>query len=133
MLEVTIDDIVKSLHEINDPLIARGRFVAPILVQNQFAIQVKELCVELSTESDDLKIKQILGKIDYLVSLHWFSPLVRAWQCHRASELPFIKNFSHMLERATLHYFRQDYLSAMMILVPVIGLMGAKLLLPENV
>jgi len=115
-----IDEIMKLMHEINDPLIERGRFIAPILVQNQFAMVVKDLCTELAFESDDQEARQLLTEIDHLVSIHWFSPLMRSWQCHRASEIPFVQNFSHMIERATFHYFRQDYLSSIMVLVPVI-------------
>ena len=76
-LNKMLDQIMETMHEINEPLIARGRFLAPILVQNQFAMQVEDLCAALSREQDDQTVRQLLKKIDHLVSIHCPSFIVR--------------------------------------------------------
>src|SRR5579875_320686 len=49
-----------------------------------------------------------------------FQPHFRAYQIVRASELPFLNDFSHHLEAAHTHYYRGDYFSAVLTFVPAI-------------
>lgn len=71
----------------------------------------------------DSAVTQRLHRLLYRCAFH---PHFRAYQLVRASKLPFISEFSHHFEAAHAHYYRGDYLSAVLTFVPAIeGIMRA--------
>lgn len=59
-------------------------------------------------------------RLHEIVVLHVFNPNIRAFEVHRAKSLPYLREFSHLLERAVLHYFKGDYLSTILVGLPAV-------------
>ena len=73
----------------------------------------------------DLKRTQLNNDAVYQIINAWFTaleyrPFSRAYFIYRAQRTPFVREFSHHLERGLLHYYKGDFFSAVQVLVPAV-------------
>lgn len=59
-------------------------------------------------------------RLHEIVILHVYNPNIRAFEVHRAQTLPYLCEFSHLLERAVLHYLKGDFLSTILVGLPAV-------------
>jgi hypothetical protein len=84
--------------------------------------KVKELCENITQNppnTDDQR-DQYQKDINSVLTPIIFHPLTRSFFVFRAQELTHINQFSHHLDRAVIHYFKNDYFSAVHCLLPAI-------------
>jgi hypothetical protein len=82
--------------------------------------ELKRFARDITAEQKRLGDKTVAQRLHRLLFRCSFSPHLRAYQVVRASRLPFLEEFSHHLEVAHFHYFKSDYLSAVLTLLPAI-------------
>lgn len=61
-----------------------------------------------------------LEEINNLMSQHAFSPNVRAFTVKRLVEHPGTRRIAHYIEAATFNYYRHDFLSSMLCMLPAV-------------
>lgn len=83
---------------------------------------LKRCCAQIRAvpQMDARERRTAEKQLSDLLVFHTFHPNYRAYYVWLAMTQPFMKDFSHLLERATIHYFSRDYLSTTHCLIPMI-------------
>lgn len=68
--------------------------------------------------ASDAEREGLEREIDLILVVHASSPAYRAQLVYRALLQPPLQVCSHMIELATFHYYKGDYLSCVMLLIP---------------
>jgi hypothetical protein len=102
-------------------LLEYGGLVAPMLLGGEWAA-LRAFCQQVSQTppSDDRERAQVESQINGLVENGAFHPNFRAYLIYRALAQPPMQRCSHLLERATFHYYKQDFLSCVLVLLPAV-------------
>lgn len=111
----------RKIREVNETLIEYGWVISPFMIGKDFDKIYKLVLKIKSNETPTKDEKEVyLKEINSVLTDIVFHPLFRAFFVYRAQELKHIKLFSHHLERAILHYYKNDYLSTVLCLLPAI-------------
>lgn len=113
-------DVISRIDALNKGLEPYGRVLMPFWMSGQAVANIEDLVKALATLPKDADGQPLLQQIDQFIARESFYPLGRAFLIHRAIELPFLQDFSHYIDQANLHYYRKDYLSAIVLLTPLI-------------
>lgn len=103
----------------NEILIDFGWIVSPFMIQKDFN-KVFDLAQKIKEEDNEEDRIRIAESINRLLSDIIFHPLFRSFSVYRAQNLSHLNKFSHHIERAILHYYKEDYFSAVHCLVPAV-------------
>ena len=114
------NDYRQRLVDVNDFLIERGRFVAPCYIPMIAIHELQSLGSVIRTTTDSNVIAATYDAANKVIGKYCFHPRYRAFMLHRASKLPYLNEVAHYLDRAALHYYREDYLSAVLLLTPTV-------------
>lgn len=102
-------------------LLQLGWFVPPFITGADFG-RVEKICIFLN-ESETLtnvEKKDVDQRIDYIISDIAFHPNYRAFYVSRALEMDHIKEFSHLYEQAVICYYKREYSSSILTLLPAL-------------
>lgn len=113
-------NLLTRIDSLNALIVPYGRVLLPLWVSNKYVTHIEQLASALTCATTDQQRADTLKLIDTFISREVFDPKSRAFQCHRATEVPSIQDYSTHLELATSHYYRRDYLSALKVMVPLI-------------
>jgi hypothetical protein len=113
-------NLLSRINQLNALLVPYGRVLLPLWVSNKYVTHIEQIASALTGATTDQQRADTLKLIDTFISREVFDPTIRAFQCHRATEVPGIQDYSTHLELATSHYYRRDYLSALKVMVPLI-------------
>ncbi len=111
--------VLTRIEDLNRNLNSVCRVLLPMWITEPSVRYIENLAAQLPNVQGSHQ-QDLLREIDMFIAREGFYPQLRAFQCYRATEVPFVQTYSHHLERATLHYFRRDYMSAILVLAPVI-------------
>lgn len=111
-------DFLITLEELNPTLIEYGWFITPQMKQPEIK-KVEIYCSGLSGPSAPSK-SQIQEDFYNMFESTLFHPNYRAFYVYRAMKLPHLQEFSHFLEKAVLCYYKHDYLSCVLALLPAV-------------
>lgn len=100
-------------------LLDYGCMVAPYILGAEWKA-LSEYCAEVrrTAPTSDVERANVERQLDEMLTSCVYHPNYRAFYVHRMLTLPHLSEFSHFIERAVLHYFKQDYLSCMLCLLP---------------
>jgi hypothetical protein len=100
-------------------LLEYGCMVAPYILGGEWNALLK-VCTEIrrAPPTSEVERAKVERQLDELLTGCVYHPNYRAFYVHRMLTLPHLSDFSHFIERAVLHYFKQDYLSCMLCLLP---------------
>lgn len=115
------DEFENQYREVSGVLLEYGCMVAPYLLGGEWNALRAE-CARIrasppSTADERARVERVL---DEHLTGSVYHPNYRAFYVHRAITLPHLKEVSHCIERAVLHYFKGDYLSCMLCLLPAV-------------
>ncbi|WP_179006077.1 hypothetical protein [Winogradskyella forsetii] len=102
---------------VSEVLSKYGWFINGEIIGGDFD-RIKLLCEEIESKNYDKDTCN--EKINYLLSPIIFNPYSRAFVNYRFLILPHLNKFSHLVDKATFHYFKKDLLSSINCLTPVI-------------
>ncbi|MGG4495638.1 hypothetical protein [Brevibacillus reuszeri] len=105
----------------SEVLMDYGWFASPYMMGLDFD-SLHTFCQALKEQGkvSDVDKKDIQDRVnDYMLDV-MFHPNYRAFYMIRGKDLPHIQEFSHHLERAVIHYYKQDYLSCVLCLLPAV-------------
>ena len=105
---------------INDALIERGRLVAVNYVMQRGVDELHDVCGRIAIASTPAERDRLHSEANALMTEYCFAPPYRAFMVHRAQQLPYLRQVAHVLEAATINYYRQDYLAATLLLAPAV-------------
>ena len=113
------EDYRARVLEVNATLLKYGWVINPHHVMNKNFEELLLLTrdLETSTESDR---KAPFKRINRLIVRCTCHPRTRAFQLRRSTQLPHLQDFAHYLERALLHYYKRDYFSSVLVMLPAI-------------
>jgi len=115
------DEFSEQYEFITNVIIDYGWIITPHMIgkdfQKVYNLSNKILQNPPANETDREKYQ---NEINELLTDIIFHPLTRAFFVHRAKEVRHVQNFSHHLERALLHYFKNDFFSVVLCLLPAI-------------
>lgn len=94
-----------------------GWFVVPFMTGGDFE-EIQKVCHEI--EETDLNVQIINEKINTVLTPIIFNPNFRAFSVFKYIKLNHLNKFSHLVDRAVMHYFKKDYLSAIISMLPVV-------------
>jgi hypothetical protein len=98
-----------------------GGIVAPVMLGGEWqALLTLTDEVLKSPPTDDQGRREVERKFDELVGNPAFHPNYRAHLTSRATTLPHLSRCSHLVERAVLHYYKGDFLSCVLVLLPAV-------------
>lgn len=97
-------------------LLPYGWFITPYMTGEEVS-KTKRLCEKIE-KGIYKNVSDITSNINCLLEPVVFHPNLRAFYIHRASELPHVSDFSHFIERAIFHYYKRDYISCILCLLP---------------
>lgn len=112
-------DFIIKFNRIADVLLDYGWFGSPYLSGGEFD-KIYKMCNDIIEGKAKLTREEIEENIFETLMPVIFHPEYRAFYVHRAKELPHLKKFSHYIERAVLHYYKKDYFSCAICLLPAI-------------
>jgi hypothetical protein len=102
-------------------LLDYGCMVGPYILGGEWQA-LRDYCAALRAvpPASDAERKAAERQLDELLTSCAYNPNYRAFYVHRALTMPHLRDFSHLIERGVLHYFKQDYLSCMLCLIPAV-------------
>ncbi len=104
---------------ISEVLMDYGWFASPYMSGGDFN-QIFELCRAIQEKKIDLSKEDVEEKMYDILMPVIFHPNYRAFYIYRAKELLHLQKFSHHIERAILHYYKKDFFSCVLTLLPAI-------------
>ena len=114
-------EFIKQYKKITETLIDYGWVISPYMINKDFQkIYKLVIKIESNPPQSDFEKENYQKEINELLTDIIFHPLFRAFFVYRAKELNHVKSFSHHIERAILHYYKNDYLSTVLCLLPAI-------------
>jgi hypothetical protein len=107
--------------EASKVLIEYGGLVAPMMLGGEWSALLA-FCRHVSQAPplDDRERGEVESRINELVENGVFHPNFRAYLIYRALAQPPMQPCSHLLERATFHYYKRDFLSCVLVLLPAV-------------
>lgn len=108
---------LEDYKKVNSELLKYGWMIGSLITGGDFE-KIKRMC-EKSSEKSQLS-KEDISEINILMVGIVFNPNYRAHYMERAQKTAHIKEFSHHIERAILHYYKEDYFSTIHTLLPAI-------------
>lgn len=108
-----------NVDRINDAFVKYGWVINPHHIIGMDQEDVLSV-VELIEQSPGTDRKEMFDRITDVVLQSAFNLRFRAFYLYRATQLPHLKTFAHYLERALLHYYRSDFFSAILVLLPAL-------------
>lgn len=111
-------DFLINLEELNPKLINYGWFITPQMTRSEIN-RLEVYCSNLDSPNVPSKSK-IQEDLNELFEGIVFHPNYRAFYIYRSMKLPHLREFSHFLERAVLNYYKHDYLSCILTLIPAV-------------
>ena len=114
-------EFIYKYKEITETLSEYGWIISPYMIGKDFN-KVYALVLKIRNNSNPTQTEKtvFLEEINQLLTDIIFHPLFRAFFVVRAKELQYLKSFSHHLEKAILHYYKNDYFSAVLCLLPAV-------------
>lgn len=114
-------EFLQPFEMILDTLAEYGWVASPHMIGKDFA-KVVRLCEGITKNPPTTDEQRLANQADInnLITSLIYHPLTRAFFVHRSQELTYTSSFSHHLDRAIIHYFRNDYFSAVHCLLPAI-------------
>lgn len=104
---------------INDPLVPTGRFLVPTYLANSDVRNFVAACEAMSA-SGQLERPALLAQLLEELSRASTHPHYRAVHVYLSTRLTSTPPISHYLHVGTTHFYRQDYLSCMLVLLPAV-------------
>ena len=112
-----MDEFLKEYKYVSEILSKYGWFINGEIIGGDFE-RIKILCKEI--ESNKYTKNICNDKINHLLTPIIFNPYSRAFVVYRFITLPHLNKFSHIVDKATFHYYKKDLLSAINCLTPAI-------------
>lgn len=102
-------------------LMEYGGVIAPFMYGGEWRVLV-ELADEVvaSPPVDDHARRDVERRFDEVLGNPAFHPNYRAHLVSRSISLPHLSRCSHFLERAALHYYKRDFFSCVLVLLPAV-------------
>lgn len=112
---------VTEFKEVSSVLIDYGWILSPYMTGGEFD-KVITYCTKIKENSPETKKKrkEIEDHINQILGSIIFHPNYRAFFVYRSKELLHIKKYSHYIERAMFHYYKKDFFSCVLCLLPAI-------------
>ncbi|WP_437900614.1 hypothetical protein [Sorangium sp. So ce124] len=96
-----------------------GGLVSPFLLGGQWdALAAYCKSVQAKPPSTPAEVATVERTVDEILIANIYHPDFRAFYVYRASQLPHLREFSHVLERGVLHYLKHDFVSCVLTLFP---------------
>lgn len=114
-------EFIIKYQEVFETLADYGWIITPFLINKDFQ-KISDIVSRIrenknpTQEDKDKYLVQLKNLITNIV----FHPLFRAFFVYRSKEVSHVKKFSHHIERAILHYYKNDYFSTVLCLLPAI-------------
>jgi len=114
-------EFIQPFTKILNTLNSYGWTMSPHMIGRDFQ-KVKALCEQIETNppTSGEEKSYYQNNINQLLTTIIFHPLTRSFFIYRAQELKYISKFSHHIEKSIMHYFKNDYFSAVHCLLPAI-------------
>ena len=107
--------------EITEVLLEFGWIISPYMINKDFQ-KIHRLVLKIKANSplNEINKEKYQKELNNLLTDIIFHPLFRAFFVYRSQEVKHVQKFSHHIEKAILHYYKNDYLSAVLCLLPAI-------------
>ncbi len=110
---------LRRVRSINEPLISVGRFCMPTYVQNSAVHAIEELTARWNAAAEPERSAHFERLLDR-IAVETMHPHYRGVQAYRAYQLAASRDVAVYLDKAHLHFYRQDYWSCMLTLLPAV-------------
>jgi hypothetical protein len=121
-----------AVKRVNHTLLEYGWAVAPHFITGGDFKKLDDYC-RLLAANPPADRQMAHDRIRLYLAPYAFLPFIRACNLYRAIQLPYMNNFAHVIERGTLHYYKQDFLSAVYTMIPgVEGMLREHTQIPPN-
>lgn len=94
-----------------------GWVIIPKMTKNEFKY-LEESCNRYG--NGRMKEKDFVNELNGILEKTAFHPNYRSYYVSRTKDLPHFSKYSHHIERAIFQYYKEDYLSVVMLLIPLI-------------
>ncbi|WP_437649825.1 hypothetical protein [Sorangium sp. So ce362] len=116
-----LDEYASEYRTVSKFLMEYGGLVAPFLLGGEWnALAAYCKSVQAKPPSSPAEVAAVERKVDEILVAHIYHPNFRAFYVYRASQLPHIRAFSHLVERGVLHYLKHDFVSCVLTLLPAV-------------
>ncbi|MDK2801662.1 MAG: hypothetical protein PWQ70_3281, partial [Clostridiales bacterium] len=114
-------EYITKFKEMSKQLIEYGWFPVPYMSGAEFDALYR-FCQSIAGNppKDNQAKESVKLKINRILTDVVFHPNYRSFYVVRAKEVPHVSKFSHFLERGILHYYKQDFLSCTLCLLPAV-------------
>jgi hypothetical protein len=112
-----MEDWIEKYKNVTETLSEYGWFVAPFITGREF-MEIEKVCRKI--EHSLIPSADINTSINKVISPVIFHPNFRAFSVYKAITTNHLNKFSHLIDRATFHYYKKDFLSAISCLVPIV-------------
>jgi hypothetical protein len=115
------DQYAAEYRQLSKVLMEYGGIVAPFMLGGEWEA-LKDYAQEVNRAGprDQAGRHLVENRLNEMVEDAAFHPNHRAHLTYRSISLPHLCHFSHLIERATIHYYKRDYLSCVLLLVPAV-------------
>ena len=116
-----MDEYAVEYRQLSELLMKYGGVVAPFILGGEWAaLSAFAATVAEAPPADDAARAAVEKRFDELLENTAFHPNYRAQLVHRSISLPHMSRCSHLIERAVLHYYKGDFLSCVLVLLPAV-------------
>ena len=115
------DEFEEEFEQLNGFLLEHGWLLPPGIIGGELHA-LRDRCAKYQSlpDRDTPTRKAALVDIEEVLVLHASHPNVRAAIVWLAMKQPHMKTFSHLIENGTIHYYRRDYISSVLCLLPAV-------------
>ncbi len=111
----------QNYREVSDVLLEYGCMITPYMLGGEMDALISACRrVKSTPPASDEDRATVERELHDLLTNCVFHPNYRAFYVFRAMSLPHLREFSHIIERAVFHYFKQDFLSCALCLIPAV-------------
>lgn len=122
----------EQVNRVNRFLLQYGLAVAPHFIIAADFNKLDAYCQGVTAKAPQDR-KTVHDEIRKHLAPYAFLPHGRACAIYRITQLPHLRLFGHLIERGVLHYYKQDFLSSVLTMLPAIeGVLRAHLNYPEG-
>jgi len=116
-----MDEHAVEYRQLSIVLMEYGGMVAPFMFGGEWnALTDFASSVVASPPTDDASRQAVEKRFDEFLENPAFHPEYRAHLVYRSISLPHLCKCSHPIERAILHYYKSDFLSCVLVLLPAV-------------
>jgi hypothetical protein len=108
-----------SVRRVNNTLLNYGWAISPHHIIGSDFNELDDFCSRVEAGSVGDK-SLVYAEIRKRMASYAFRPHPRAFGIYRCTQLPHLKEFSHYIERALLHYYKGDFFSCVLTIIPAI-------------